>query len=245
MWEGVATVAAGAGTLTLMLIEPPTDALWTGGILFDDAIRRAVRLDNEQSHAKVASIGDIPYFAAPLLPLIVDPLLAWAVHGDGKAALNMELMGLEAFSYAGFMSFVSTRTSRRERPDSRQCREDHPESGCPPTDTEAFWSGHTSIVAASAGLVCANHVYMPLWGHPIADAGACVLATSGAILTGVTRLMADRHYTTDVLVGFGMGFGFGYAVPALLHYSHRKVEVALGVRPGECTGGCLTLNGKF
>lgn len=245
-WEGASTIAAGVGTLVLFSIAPPTEARWTGGILFDDAIRDALRIDDRQTQLRVAKIGDIPYYTAALLPLIIDPLaVAWAGHGDSKAALNLELMGLEAFSYAGLMSFVSTRISRRERPDSRYCREHPPAEGCEPTDTEAFWSGHTSIVAASAGLTCANHVYMPLWGHPVADAAACALATSGAVVTGVTRLMADRHYTTDVIVGLGMGWGIGYAVPVLLHYSHRNSAVELSIRPGSCGPGCLSLSGAF
>lgn len=244
-WEGAGTIAAAAGTAALFVLEPPHDARWKGGIGFDEAIRKGVRLKSESGREKVASIGDIPYFAAPLLPLIVDPLIvAWAVHDDSKAALNMELMALEAFAYTGFMSFVSTRLSVRERPDSRQCLQDNvgDPSVCGETDTEAFWSGHTSMVAASAGLVCANHVYMPLWGHPLADAGACALATTGAALTAVSRLMADRHYATDVLVGFGVGFGFGYAVPTLFHYSRKKTPVVLSIQPGACAGGCLTLS---
>jgi membrane-associated phospholipid phosphatase len=246
-WEGAGTIAAGVGTLVLFSLEPPTEAIWEGGVLFDEPVRNALRLPGEQARLTIATVGDIPYFAAPILPLIVDPLLvAWAGHGDGRAALNMELMGLEAFSYAGFLSFVSTRISRRERPDSRQCREDHPDgASCEPTDTEAFWSGHTSIAATSAGLVCANHTRMPLWGHPLADASACALASGGAALTAVTRLMADRHYATDVIVGFGVGWGIGYAVPVLLHYSNTGRNLALSIQPGKCTGGCLTLRGAF
>jgi membrane-associated phospholipid phosphatase len=244
--EGAGTIAAGVGTLVLFMIEPPHDPRWEGGILFDDALRDGMRLSSSDDRKAFRTIGDYPYFAAALLPLIADPLIAaWAIHGDGKAALNMELMGLEAFSYAGFLSFVSTRLSVRERPDSMECRTGPDPEACPESDTESFWSGHTSIVAASAGIVCANHRAMPLWGHPIADAGACALATSGALLTGVTRIMADRHYATDVLVGFGIGFGFGYGVPTLLHYGRRKANVSLSVRPGPCTGGCVTLSGAF
>jgi membrane-associated phospholipid phosphatase len=249
-WEGVATIAAGAGTGLLFMMTPPTDARWEGGILFDDALRDSMRLESEADRKKARSLGDLPYFAAPVLPLLVDPLLAaWLAHGDGKAAVNLELISLEAFSYAGFMSFVSTRISARERPDSSECRRQDPNGDCS-VDTEAFWSGHTSIAAASAGIVCANHRAMPLWGHPIADAGACALATSGAVFTGVTRIMADRHYSTDVLVGFGVGFGFGFAVPTLLHYTGNgkgtRPEVSLSVSPGApCTGACLKLAGSF
>jgi membrane-associated phospholipid phosphatase len=192
--------------------------------------------------------GDLPYFAAPILPMLVDPLLAaWLGHGDGKTAINLELMALEAFSYSGLSSFVSTRLSRRERPDSSECRRLHPDGeGCGGVDTESFFSGHTTIAATSAGLVCANHSRMPLWGHPVADASACAFSTTAAVASGVSRILADRHYATDVLAGFGFGFGFGYAVPVLLHYSHADPKVAVSIAPGgPCTGACLRLSGSF
>ena len=242
--EGVATIAAGAGTLVLLMLKPPPDPRWEGGILFDDAARRGFRLDSESARKKVRSLGDMPYFAAPVIPLIIDPLIAaWLVRGDTKAAFNLEAIGLEAFSYAGLASFVSTRLSVRERPDSSECRRERDD--CEP-DTESFYSGHTTIAAASAGIVCANHRVMPLWGSRAADIGACALATTGAVASGVSRLLSDRHYASDVIVGFGFGFGFGYAVPTLLHYAHRKTEVSLSIAPGgPCTAACLKLSGSF
>lgn len=243
--EGVATVTAGAGVGVLMWLGPAQRPRWQGGILFDDAVRRGLRLDSAHARQRSRSLGDLPYYAAPLLPLIVDPLVAWLVHEDTKAALNLELMGFEAFAYAGLLSFVSTHTSARERPDSLECRTTRGVEECE-IDTESFWSGHTSIAAASAGLVCANHAHMRLWGNEWADAGACLLATTGALVTGISRITADRHYTTDVLAGFGAGFGVGYAVPTLLHYSRRDADVSLSLSPGSpCTGACLQVAGSF
>jgi membrane-associated phospholipid phosphatase len=113
-------------------------------------------------------------------------------------------------------------------------------------DTESFFSGHTTIAATSAGLVCANHSRLPLWGHPVADASACALSSTAAVFTGVSRILADRHYATDVLAGFGFGFGIGYAVPVLLHYSRVKTDAVLSLSPGgPCTGACLRLSGSF
>jgi membrane-associated phospholipid phosphatase len=242
--EGTATVAGGAVTLVLALQTPPSQARWEGGILFDDALRDAMRLDSANARQRVRSLGDLPYYAAPAIPLIIDPLIvAWAVQGDPKTAVNIAFMGLEAFSYTGMLSFVSTRTSLRERPDSSECRRQHPDGvGCE-ADTESFWSGHTSIAAASAGLVCANHRYLALWGHPVADALACVWAASGALASGVSRLGADRHYATDVIVGLGVGFGIGYGVPVLLHYSRSKAAVAVSIVP--CAGSCVNVTGSF
>lgn len=245
--EGVATVSAGALTAVLALRQQPQQARWSGGILFDDAVRNAVRLDSAAGRQRARRVGDMTYYTAPLLPLIVDPLLvSLLAHGDGRAALNSELVGLEAFSYAGMLSFVSTRISVRERPDATQCRREHPDGvGCE-RDTEAFWSGHTSIVAASAGLVCASHQYMPLWGSPVADASACALAAASALVTSVSRLAADRHYASDVIVGMGVGFGFGYAVPVLLHYTRKKSALTLAIEPETVgSGATFTVAGVF
>jgi membrane-associated phospholipid phosphatase len=245
--EGAAMVSAGVATGILALQAPPSEPRWQGGILFDDAVRDTLRLDSAKGRQRLRSIGDMPYYFAPLLPLIVDPLVvAWLVRDDPTLAYNLAFMGLEAFSYAGLLSFVSTRLSVRERPDASECRRQHPDFvGCEP-DTEAFWSGHTSIVAASAGLVCAHHHHLPLWGSPLADAGACVLATSGAVVTASSRLLADRHYASDVLVGMGIGFGIGYAVPVLLHYSREAPGVTLSVQPGAAgDGASLNVAGLF
>ena len=238
--EGVATVSAGALTLALALHQQPAQPRWSGGILFDDAVRNSLRLHSPADRLSVRHVGDWTYYTAPVLPLIVDPLLAaLAARGDGKAALNLELVGLEAFSYAGLLSLTSTRIAVRERPDVTECRREHPDGiGCG-SDTESFWSGHTAIVAASAGLVCASHRYMPLWGSPVADGGACALAATSALVTGFSRMTADRHYATDVIIGTGVGFGFGYAVPVLLHYSRKKNDIVVAVQPDALGSGAL------
>jgi hypothetical protein len=233
--------------LAIVLVGPIEQPRWEGPILFDDAVRNGLRLESATARHRARRVGDMTYYASPLLPLIVDPLLvSLAGRQDGKTALNLELVGLEAFSYAGLSSFVSTRISVRERPDATECRRQHPDGvGCAP-DTEAFWSGHTSIAAASAGLVCASHQFMPLWGSPAADVSACALAATGALVTGVTRLAADRHYATDVIVGLGVGFGFGYGVPVLLHYTRKQPGLTLAIQPeGLGSGASLKVVGTF
>jgi membrane-associated phospholipid phosphatase len=245
--EGVATVAAGVGTLALVLAGPSEEARWEGGILFDDAVRSGVRLRSAGARNSAAHLGDWPYYAAGIVPLLIDPIaVAWLGNHDPIAAANLAMTGLEAFSYSGLLSFVSTRTSSRQRPDSSECYARHPDGAGCGVDTESFWSGHTTIAATSAGLVCANHRYLPLWKYPSLDVAACVLSSAGAVVTGTSRLMADRHYLSDVLVGGAVGFGIGYAVPVLLHYSATAVPVTLSVRTAPpCEAGCLSVGGSF
>jgi membrane-associated phospholipid phosphatase len=240
--EAGATVAAGAGTLVLALRGPSERARWQGGILFDGDVRDALRAESKSGRQRARSVGDLTYFAAPVIPLLIDPLIAWG-RGDGKAARNVAWIGLEAFSYSGLLSFASTSISARARPDSAECLARHPDgSGCS-ADTQSFWSGHSTITATSAGIVCANHRYMPLWGHPVADFSACMVAAGSALTTAISRVAADRHYASDVLVGMGVGFGVGYAVPVLLHYSHAPSGLTVAMAP--CSGQCLSLSGSF
>jgi membrane-associated phospholipid phosphatase len=245
--EGVATVAAGLGTLALVLRGPAPAARWEGGVFFDEAVRDEVRLNSVGARRQARTLGNWPYYTAGVIPLLVDPIaVAWIAHGDPSAAANLALIGLEAFSYAGLSSFVSTRAFARERPDSAECRE-HPRPGerCS-VDTESFWSGHTSITAAAAGLVCANHRYLPLWKWPVLDAGACALSVAGTVTTAVTRVVADRHYASDVLIGGVVGFGIGYAVPVFLHYERRRAAPTVSflvARP--CDRGCAVIGGPF
>lgn len=243
--ESATTVSAGAATLFLALRRPPDEPRWRGGILFDDPVRRTIRLSSPDARATARSIGDWPYYMAGVMPLLADPLVAWLAHDDARAAVNSELMALEAFSYAGLLSFVSTRISVRERPDTTECRKQSADDAACERDTEAFWSGHTSIVAASAGIVCANHRAMPLWGSAVADASACVAASSAALVTAISRLAADRHYASDVLVGFGVGFGFGFGVPTLLHYGRTTLPVTVAIQPVPGDGALLSLAGAL
>jgi membrane-associated phospholipid phosphatase len=134
----------------------------------------------------------------------------------------------------------------RERPNSTECRREHPdERGCR-VNTEAFWSGHTSIAAASAGIVCASHGYLPLWKYRALDAAACIVTTAGALGTGLSRVLSDRHYASDVIAGTAVGFGIGYAVPVLLHYSRNASDLAISIQTGAaCPNGCASVSGSF
>lgn len=222
--EGLLTAASGSITAALLVHGPVDEPRWRGPVLFDGELRSSVRADDAESRSHFRSVGDATYYAAPALAL-VDALVLPLVHGDGKAARNLSLVTIEAFSYSGLASIVATSSFARARPDSEDCRRD---AGCNP-DTQSFFSGHSAIAATTAGLVCANHRYLPLGGHPVVDIAACALASANALVTGATRVVADRHYGTDVTVGLGLGFAIGYAVPVLLHFERSRPRPAVEV----------------
>ena len=82
--EGAFTVAGGVGTVVLFGLKPD-HARFEGGVLFDNAVRNAVRVDSAQGRQTMRTIGDWSYHTSPLIPLIVDPVaVAWLGRGDGK-----------------------------------------------------------------------------------------------------------------------------------------------------------------
>lgn len=102
-------------------------ARWQGGVLFDDAVRDHRRLSSANARSRVRSVGDLPYYVSPVIPLLVDPLLvAWLGRHDGKAGLNLALVGFEAFAYAGLSRSSLTRLSLRQRPDSSERWRENP-----------------------------------------------------------------------------------------------------------------------
>ena len=71
----------------------------------------------------------------------------------------------------------------------------------------------------AASLVCMHHIHLELYGDPALDYGICGLALASAGTVGALRIVADKHWTSDVLVGTGIGLLSGLGVPYLFHYS--------------------------
>ena len=235
-------VAAGVATGLIVLYGPIEQPRWRGGILFDDVVRDGVRPSSASTRKTYRTIGDWTYRLSPLIPLVDALVVSTLGHHDKKLALNLAAITFEAYSYSGLASFVATEVSARARPDT----DPHCIGSNCNVDTQSFFSGHTAISATGAGLVCANHTRIPLYGNVIADAAACVFATTNALVTGTTRVVADRHYASDVITGFGLGFAAGYAVPVLLHYSSSRDGVSVSLAPDpSCGPSCIGMRGTF
>ncbi len=236
--EGVLTATAAIGTAVIVLAGPLKQPRWTGGILFDDAVRNELRARSPETRSRFRTVGNYTYHLSPVIP-VFDVLVVAAIgHGDAKLTRNLGLITLEVYSYVGISAFVSTEISARARPDAACQRH-----GCS-ADTQSFFSGHAAIAAASAGLVCANHSRIALYDAAWADAAVCGLSALNALATATTRVVADRHYASDVLVGTGIGFGIGYAVPVMLHYSQGERQLAIGP-DSTCGSTCVGISGTF
>jgi membrane-associated phospholipid phosphatase len=163
------------------------------------------------------------YYAALVYPAVVDVVaVTWIGHGAADTAGQMALIDTEAFAITGLLSFVSNATIRRARPYLRECAAGKPDPRFPPCQpagqSESFFSGHTGIAFTGAMLTCMHHVRLPLYDKSrIGGTIVCGSMMGGAAATGVARIMGDKHYASDVLVGAAIGLASGFLVP-WLHY---------------------------
>ncbi|MEO8800707.1 MAG: phosphatase PAP2 family protein [Polyangiaceae bacterium] len=209
--------------------EPRHTANWSGGILFDGWVRGALKGRTLAAQETAANVSDYLYKFGVLTPYVVDVFfVSLSIHQNADVALEMLLMDMQSLGFAGVLSLSSERLAGRARPYVQECGPDNlvrDAQGNPLLnrcdgvgDFQSFYSGHAAAVTTMAGLTCAHHQHLPLYGGGFADLAPCLLMMGAAGATGVTRIIADRHWATDVMTGWGIGILSGYVLPSVLHY---------------------------
>lgn len=222
-----AVLSLGLGLLLIAAELLPTGTSspnWAGGNPFDDAARSGLRLQLYQQRESARVAGDVLMWVSVGFPFVIDALLVTGL-GDGSwdTALQMGLIGLEAYIVSLTIWRLSALLVRRERPLGAACREGDISPHCETraaTDqvTQSFFSNTAVNAFTGAGLTCLHHTVMPIFDDEAADATACVGAITVASVAGLLRVMSDFEYLSDVLTGAVVGFLSGYLLPWLLHY---------------------------
>lgn len=220
-WEYVATVTSGALLAYVHFGTYRTGRpLWRGGVLFDDAVQDALRLRSRPARERADRASDVFWGLTHLVPAVDALVVALVVRRNLDVAWQLLALDAEALSVMAFASRAMHKTARRTRPSFERCREDRNyDRRCGATSGVAsFWSGHFAMTAAAAGLTCAHHAQLPLYGGGWRDRLACAATIGTATMTGLLRVMADRHYLSDTLVGGAVGALVGWGIPTWLHY---------------------------
>jgi membrane-associated phospholipid phosphatase len=215
------TAALAAGYLSVEFgVTPPDQPRWRGGILFDNAVRRALVRDTRDGRDAWNRASDV----LALIPqgmMVIDSLLVPLLsdHWNTEVAWHLSVMAVQSEALTGLLARSGHYGIARARPDTGPCSEDpNYSAGCFRGTTASFPGGHVASAFVGAGVVCAHHLHLPLYGGGFWDKAACVSNLGLAAATGYARMAADRHYASDTLAGAALGAAAGFVLPWLVHY---------------------------
>jgi membrane-associated phospholipid phosphatase len=225
--EYILTPLLGAGILALRWSGAAEQPNWSGPILHDDWTRDRLRLSTRSGRATAGTVSDALDFVAAGHVFLVDNLAVTAL-GDSNptVAWQMLVINVQAYATAVFANRLTKRLTARARPYVEPCRADpdYDDNCGSESSFHSFYSGHATSSATSAGLICAHHTHLPLYGGGAADTAACLVAIGFTTATGALRISSDNHWATDVLVGHVSGYLAGYLLPTFLYY--RKPQTS-------------------
>lgn len=226
--------ALGLGTLLMeVVVKPPSTPRWDSPILFDEDARNALRAGSDAGRSRAATASDIGYIGLPIYAIGIEAgLVIWLGKGQRDAALQLALINAEALAINGLFSRVTQKSVGRSRPDA-------PQPGEP--DNTAFFSGHTSTAFTMASALCVQHARLEIYGS-VTDKIICPAALAVAATTGLLRMVADRHWASDVLAGaiFGTIVGAGVSWAHLRDDGNPSASLSVGAG-----GRSLAYGGRF
>lgn len=230
--ETAALGLVGAGVVLLeFFVAPPSTPNWDKPVLFDDAARNALRAGSVSGRSRAAIASDVGYFGLPIYAVGVEAgLMTWLGRGQGDAALQLALINLEVIAVNGLLTRVTQRGVGRARPDHVD-----------PADNTSFFSGHTSVAFSMASAICVQHSRIEIYGG-IADKVVCPAALTAATATGLLRIVADRHFASDVLAGAILGSLVGATISWLHLRGEGRAPASLSLAPAD---RALVYTGSF
>ncbi len=204
--------------------EPPSSPTWSGPVLFDESLRDGLRATSEDGRETARLMSDV-LVAGSYVWVASDALIAggFGENADWGLKWKLTVIDLQALALSATVTEVMKALALRERPDAKPCAADPDYStSCGVEMNESFPSGHSSSAGVAAGLVCTHHLALGLYGSTAADVGACVGSSAVAITAGAMRIVADRHYATDVAAGLLIGGSIGVAWPLWFHAPRKS-----------------------
>jgi membrane-associated phospholipid phosphatase len=194
------------------------------GILLDDLTREVMVGRTEATRRSAGRASDLLWPLtqyASVVDALVTPLVTDRWNVD--VAMQMTLINWQVQGVAFLLTRATHRTIGRTRPSHTECERDPQwDSSCVElwSHRASFLSGHVSMAFAGASAGCAHHIALPLYGGNALDAGFCAASLTAATAIGVLRVVADRHWWSDVVAGAALGTATGFGLPFVLHYAH-------------------------
>ncbi|HVY45696.1 MAG TPA: phosphatase PAP2 family protein [Minicystis sp.] len=224
-WDYALASVAGAATAvevaTLQWRQAPLR--WEDPILFDTAMRSALRLSSPTARDVVSDVSWGLLGAQVAYPFVVDLPYAWSKKGP-DLAWELFWEDAETMLVASSIDFGVRDLAGRARPDVWAClRRGGRDCVDSPEAVRSFPGGHFLNSTTASVLTCTQHLYLHLYGGSL-DAWTCALTLTSNAAVGVMRIMADDHWATDELAGGAIGALIGWGVPYFMHYRARASE---------------------
>lgn len=215
----ISTATLGSGVLlTRRFLKRRETTRFTNANRLDLALR-GIRLRERGGH-RVELASDFTRYSVMLWP-VVDAIMLAAIDRNPEVGAQLMLMNMQSMALTGFLVRFSKNLAGRQRPFETDC--DPAREECTATGA-SFFSGHTATAFTGAGLVCVQHRHLDIYGGGAADRAACGMALTASVATGLFRMMADRHWVTDVMVGATVGLLSGWLLPRLLYFRSGEDE---------------------
>jgi membrane-associated phospholipid phosphatase len=200
---------------------------------FDEDAREALKWKNTKAAATTGTLAG--FVVTPITAIGLTSLSALNDGREDEAPLDALLIA-ESATTAIALTEVAKQTFARARP-AVYYHSDEWQGYSARERNVSFFSGHSSLafsLAVSAGTVSSMRGYRlaPLvWavGLPI------------AAFTAYSRIAADAHYLSDVVVGSVVGAGVGFVVPYVFHPPLATESKAVTWRPAvtPVSGGAI------
>jgi membrane-associated phospholipid phosphatase len=175
---------------------------------FDDLIHREVTKHPELYKNWVTSFGD--FYGRPGATYIASAsLTALGIALNKKEMAQAGLEVIESYFIANNINALLKRSFGRARPYVNKGNSYFTPFSSAPVGENSFPSGHSTL-AFSLSTVLASHVDDPYLK---------ALIFAPAVITAVSRVMQDVHWTSDVF----MGSAVGYFVGTFISNSHLKL----------------------
>ena len=238
--DGVFTGGTGVMWITFELLKSeiaPRECIWCQTNVMDDAITDAFAWPTPTYAAKTAdatAFGVIPAFVTGSL------LLSSGLDGRIENAGADMLLIAESLTISSLLNQVVKFSVGRARPFTARDHESYYSDRS--DDNLSFYSGHTNMAFAlvvSAGTIAhiRNYDAEPyIWG----------IGIPLALFVGYTRIAAEKHYFSDVLVGAVIGSAVGFLVPWLHRNDNKDTDATQGNSMNVMMGNrMLMISGQF
>jgi hypothetical protein len=218
------------GALAAQALPQASEPHWTGPILLDRQMQHLLRADSASGRKTADTISDVLVGVSAAQLLFDAWLVAAGIHKQPDVAWQMTVIDTETYGLSELAVTITKLLVARERPHAEHCDSGGGSDCSAGNRNLSFYSGHANSTSTFAGLTCAHHQQLALYGSFAADLGACVGSASIALATGLLRISADKHWWSDVLVGNAVGFSAGYLLSWGVYYRNNERDAVSSSR---------------